>query len=245
MRDMLWLRQLLQDPHARRGALDMLPVAPGIAAWGLVTGVAMVKGGLSVPLALWMSLIVYAGSAQFVSLPLFAAGAPAWVVLAAAFCVNVRFLIYSAQWRIFFGHLPRPLRIGLVYFAADLNMVMFQRAYPRPVREPGQVPYYIGGMLLLWLCWQLPSIAGILLADWIPPAWGLGFAGTLVMLGLTYGLLTDRSSWAAALVAGSAAVAAYALPLKLNILVAIAAAVAAGLTMEQADRASRRLRGAE
>ncbi len=239
------LRPLLHDPDARRGALDMLPVAPGMAAWGLVTGVAMVKGGLSVPLALWMSLIVYAGSAQFVSLPLFAAGAPAWVVLAAAFCVNVRFLIYSAQWRIFFGHLPRPLAVALVYWAADLNMVMFQRAYPRPAREPGQVPYYIGGMVSLWLCWQLASIAGVFLADWIPPAWGLGFAGTLVMLGLTYGLLTDRSSWTAAIIAGTAAVATYALPLKLNILVAIAAAVAAGVMMEQADRASRRMRGAE
>jgi hypothetical protein len=63
------------------------------------------------------------------------------------------------------------------------------------------------------------------------------------MLGLTYGLMHDRSTWTAALVAGAAAVAAYALPLKLNIVVAIAAAVAAGFMMEQADRAARKLRG--
>ena len=35
----------------------------GVGAWGLVTGVAMVKAGMSVPLAIFMSLTVYAGSA--------------------------------------------------------------------------------------------------------------------------------------------------------------------------------------
>ena len=35
----------------REGARDMLPMATGIAAWGLVTGVTMVKSGLPVPVA--------------------------------------------------------------------------------------------------------------------------------------------------------------------------------------------------
>ncbi len=48
-----------------------------------------------------------------------------------------------------------------------------------------------------------------------------------------YSLLSDRASWAAALVSCAAAVATAALPLKLNVLVAIAAAVAAGLLMGQ------------
>ena len=240
---MMALRTLLHDPDVRRGARGMLPYAPGIAAWALVTGVAMVKAGLSVPLALLMTFTVYAGSAQLAALPLLSAGAPMWVIWAAAFCVNLRFLIYSAQWRVYFEHLPRGRRVLLGYFAADLNLIAFQQAYPTPRREPGQVGYFIGGVGCIWLIWQIPSIVGILLADVIPTHWGLGFAGTLAMLGLTYGLLSDRSTWTAAIVAGAAAVAAFALPLKLNIMVAIAAAVVSGLTMEQLERASRRLRG--
>ena len=46
-------------------------------------------------------------------------------------------------------------------------------------------------------------------------------------------MLTDRATWAAAGVAALTAVAAYALPLKLNIVVAIAAAVVAGLLVDQ------------
>ena len=237
-------RTLPHHPDFRRGARDMLEFVPGIAAWGLVTGVAMVKGGLSAPLAVFMSLAVYSGAAQLATLPLIVAGAPLWVVWAAAGCVNLRFVIYSAQWRLHFGHLPRAQRVALSYFAADLNLVAFQRAYPRAQREPGQVPYFVGGMLAIWLTWQIPSLIGIFLADTIPTQWGLGFAGTLAMLGLTYGLLAGRSTWTAALVAGLAAVAAFALPLKLNIMVAIAAAVAAGLLVEQAERAAQRLRGA-
>lgn len=237
------LRALIADPHFRRGGRDMLDYAPGIAAWGLVTGVAMAKSGLSMPLAILMSLTVYAGSAQLASLPLLAAGAPLGVIWGAALCVNLRFVIFSAQWRTHLGHLPRTRRLALAYLLADLNLIAFQRAWPKAQREPGQVRYIVGGVVTIWLVWQLPSMLGILLSEVIPTAWGLGFAGTLAMLGLTYGLMQDRSTWTAALVASAAAVAAFALPLKLNIVVAIAAAVAAGLLMEQAERARQHLIG--
>ena len=89
----------------------MLAPSLGIAAWGLVTGVAMVKSGLSLPVAVSMTVLVYAGSAQLAALPLIVAGAPLWVVFATAFCVNLRFVIYSAHWRKYFGHLPRRQRL--------------------------------------------------------------------------------------------------------------------------------------
>lgn len=212
----------------------MVGISLGLAAWGLVTGVAMVKSGLALPLAIFMSLVVFAGSAQLTALPLIAAGAPVWVIWAAAFCVNLRFLIFSVQWRPYFGHLPRARRAALTYFCADLNYVTFMRRYPEPRPEPGQVAYLLGGVSVNWTSWQLSSIAGMLLADRVPTAWGLGFAGTLALLGMTYSLLTDRYTWIAAAVAGSAAVAAYAMPLRLNIVVAIAAAVAVGVVMDHA-----------
>jgi predicted branched-subunit amino acid permease len=224
----------------------MVGVSPGIAAWGFVTGLAMVKGGLSPELAVAMSLLVYAGSAQLASLPLLAAGAPMGVIWAAAFCVNLRFVIYSAQWRSVFGHLPRSRRMALGFLAADLNLIMFQRAHPETLRageSPGdRIAYYLGGVAVLWSMWQVPSILGIVMANVVPTHWGLGFAGTLAMVGLALGLVNDRITAVAAIVAGAAAVASFALPLKLNILVAIAAAVAAGLVMHQADKAAERLR---
>ena len=220
---------LFRDPHFRRGARDMLAFGPALAAWGIVTGVAMTQSGLGVGLSVLMTLTVFAGTAQLAALPLFASGAPMWVIWASAFCVNLRFLIFSAEWRVHLGQLPRGRRIALGYFLADLNLLLFQKAWPSGVREPGQARYAIGGAAASWPVWQGSSLLGIFLASLVPTEWGLGFAGTLAMLGLAYSLLTDRVAWLAAIVSAAAAIAAYALPLKMNILVAIAAAVAVSL----------------
>ena len=210
----------------------MTGIALGIAAWGLVTGIAMVKSGLPLPLAITMSLFVFAGSAQLASLPLIAQGAPLWVIWATAFCVNLRFVIFSATWRPYFGSLPFRQRMTLAYFTADLNYVCFMRRFPAPGPMPAQLAYFWGGVAVNWTSWQLMSLLGILLADTIPTSWGIGFAGTLALLGLTGTLLVDRGTWLAAAVAGCAAVAAFALPFHLNIVVAIAAAVAVGILID-------------
>jgi predicted branched-subunit amino acid permease len=228
-------RQLHADPQFRRGCRDMLPLLPGVAAWGLVTGVAMAKSGLPVPLALLMTFAVYAGTSQLAALPLLAAAAPLWVVWLTGFIVNLRFVIYSAQWRWYFGHLPRRQRLALTFWAADLNYAVFLKAWPQPEPQPGQVPYFLGTVWVVWLGWQIPSVAGILLSDSVPAQWGLGFAGVLALLGLTCSLLTDRATWLCAGVAATAAVAAFALPYKLHVVVAVAAAVAAGIMIDGAD----------
>lgn len=210
----------------------MTGIALGLGAWGLVTGVAMVKTGLGIPLSVMMSLVVFAGSAQLASLPLIASGAPLWVVWATAACVNLRFVIFSASWRPYFAGLPLRQRLAYGYFTADLNYVMFMRRYPEPKPHPDQAPYFWGGVSVNWVTWQAMSMLGIALADTIPTQWGLGFAGTLALLGLTGSLLSDRATWIAAAVAACAAVAAFALPFKLNIVVAIAAAVAVGILLD-------------
>lgn len=222
-----------RHPEFRQGFLDLRSASLGIGAWGLVTGVAMVKSGLSVPLALAMTFLVFAGSAQLASLPLILHGAPLWLVWATAACVNLRFVIFSAGWRPYFGHRPFWQKAAHAYLAGDLNYVMFLRRFPDPTPGPGQWPYYWGGAVVNWMAWQGFSVLGIVLAHQIPGAWDLGFAGTLALLGLTGTLLVDRRTWVAAAVAGCAAVAAYGLPLKLHIVVAIAAAVAVGLVADR------------
>jgi len=230
----------VRSPHYRLGALDMAGLALGIAAWALVTGVAMVKTGMSVTMALIMSLTVFAGSAQLAVLPLMATGAPLWVIWLTATCVNLRFVIFSSLWRDYFGHLPRWHRILIGYLSGDVIFVGFLKRFPTTERQPGQLPYFWGAASVLWLAWQVASIAGIILADAVPLEWGLGFAGVLALLGILLAMLVDRASWLATITGCTAAVAAYALPLKLNILLAVAVAVTVGLATESMDRARRR-----
>ena len=210
----------------------MLGTAIGIGAWGLITGVAMGNSGLPLAVMVLMSLLVFAGSAQLAVLPLMSSGAPLWVVWATALCVNLRFVIFSAQWRAYFIGYPVGHRLRLAYLTADLNYVMFMRRFPVQQPAPEHLPYFWGGACTNWVAWQVPSLVGIFAADAVPVHWGIGFAGTLALLGLALSLLSDRATGVAGAVAGCAAVAAYALPFKLNIVVAIAAAVAMGLLMD-------------
>ena len=89
-----------------------------------------------------------------------------------------------------------------------------------------------GSGVTAWLTWVVASSIGVALAASVPAAWGLGFAGILALLGIMCSLAVSGLRIASAGIAGAAAVAAYALPLKLNIVVAIAAAVAFGLLAE-------------
>jgi predicted branched-subunit amino acid permease len=201
-----------------------------------MTGVAMMNSGLSTYEALLMSVIVFAGSSQLAAIPLLTAGAPMWVILATACCVNLRFVVFSAHLRPYVMHLPLWQRLTTGYLTADLSYVLFVRRYPQPGTSAaqllGQQAYLAGNCGVNWLAWVGCSLLGVALANFVPLSWGLGFAGILALLGILCSLASSPLRVVSAGVAGAAAVAAYALPLKLNILVAIAAAVALCLLAE-------------
>jgi predicted branched-subunit amino acid permease len=232
------MKTLLRHPEFRVGMQEMSAVGLGLAAWGLMTGVAMAKSGMSNVEVVLMAMFVFAGSSQLAALPLIAGGAPMWVVLATAFCVNLRFVVFSAHVRPYLMHLGFWRRIGLGYFMADMNYALLTQRFPQPGTDPAtrvaQEAYILGGGVMAWISWVLPSLLGIALANSIPVAWGLGFAGILALAGITCSMVSSPLRAVAVGVAGTAAVAAFALPFKLNILAAIAAAVAACLMLQKA-----------
>ena len=219
----------------------MLAFGPGLAAWGLVTGVAMTQSGLGVGLSILMSLTVYAGSAQLASLPLLASGAPMWVIWASAFCVNLRFVIFSSQWRVHLGHLPRRRRLVLGYLLADLNLVVFQKAWPdRDVHQTGQAATPPAARPRCGRCGRFRRSPASCCRPSCRSAGASASPARCRCSASPIRCSTTARAWVAAIVSAAAAVAAFALPLKLNILVAIAAAVAASLVMAKAGRPAER-----
>lgn len=234
----LWDAQLWRHPACRQGMKDMLAVTPGVLAWGMVTGVAMVKAGMPTSVALLMALTVFAASAQLASVPLMLLGAPIWVVWVTAWCVNLRFVIFSVQMRRFMMALPLRWRLTAGYLTADITYVFMQQKYgqspPVDRDHPEPLAYFVGLVAVNWTAWNVAAALGVVFAEVIPTNWGMGFAGTLALVGLLVTLVRDRFTGISAALAGTAAVAAFGLPFKLHIIVAVAAAVAAGLLMEQA-----------
>ncbi len=220
----------LRHPAFWQGVRDISGLSVGIAAWGLMTGVAMTQAHISSAAALFMGVWVFAGSSMLAAIPLLAQQAPVWVILATGFCVNLRFVVFSAHLRPYLMHWPRLQRMALAYLTADLSYVQFVRRFPHPPQQAQeqieQRAYLLGNTGLNWLSWTVANCLGVLLAQWVPVDWGLGFAGMCALTGLTISLAQDGMKSLSAGLAGAAAVASAALPLKLNILLGIAVAVA-------------------
>jgi predicted branched-subunit amino acid permease len=236
---MFWQRRLQQHPEFRVGADHYAQQALGQVAWGLMTG--MVKSGMSVFESVAMTLLVYAGSSQLAAIPLLAVAAPAWVILATGFCVNLRFVVFSLHLRPYVMHLARGTRMAVGYFTTDITYVLFTKRYHTPAttddERTAQEAYMAGACFLNWAVWMVSSLVGVALANIIPPEWGLGFAGILCLLGIQCSLASSRLRVLSAVVAGVTAVYAFAFPLKLNIVTAIAMAVLVSMLAEHAKPA--------
>jgi len=197
----------------------------------MISGVAMVKGGLAVPWAIMMSLLVYAGSAQLAALPLIVAGAPLWVIVATGLITNLRFVIYSAALRPHFVELSWRKRAALGFFMTDFTFTRFMRSAQEsslPVRTDA---WFAGVCSSNWITWQLSAITGIIGASYVPTEWGLEFTGTLALVALVGPSLTVRPAIVGAAAAAVVALVAYPLPFKLGLFCgAIAGIVAATLT---------------
>ncbi len=217
------------------------PALIATGAWAMVTGMATVRMGLDLPHALAMSAFVYAGSAQLASLPLIAAGAPIWVILLTASIVNLRFVIFSAGLQPYFKHLSLAKRLLLGYLTSDFGYLLAMRRWIEPegaAQNPTERSWFFLGLAVAnWATWQSMSVLGILLADRVPATWGMEFIGVLALITLVVPSVSDAPSAVGVVVAAATAIVAHPLPMKLSVLVAVLAGVAAAIGTEIAREA--------
>lgn len=223
----------VEEASWREGLKEGMPTLFGIGAWGLVVGIAMVKTGLTVPQALAMTLLVFAGSAQLASLPLILAGAPIWVIFLTATVVNLRFVIFSALLAPHFSHLPWKQRFALGYVAGDMTVALFLQRYPSEDWQAGKLSYLKGLLYPNWAAWQVGSIAGIFLGSAVPPEWELGFAGTLAIVCIMVPLIAGRAAAVGVAVASVVAVVAFNMPYKLGLLAAVVAGMVSAMAVDE------------
>jgi predicted branched-subunit amino acid permease len=133
-------------------------------------------------------------------------------------------------------HQPLRERLFRGYLCADLSYMLFVKRFDNPPTNDEerreQSAFLFGNSCCNWFNWSMPSILGIALAQVVPQRWGLAFAGTLALIGIMASLATSGLRVFAACVGAAVAIAAFALPLRLNIVLAIVTAVLAALLIE-------------
>ncbi|MGL4573554.1 MAG: AzlC family ABC transporter permease [Burkholderiaceae bacterium] len=220
------------------GVRTMLPAGIAIGSWGLVTGVAMAKSGIPVDYAIALSLVVYAGSAQLATLPLIIAGAPMPVIWLTALMVNLRFVIFSAALRPYFSNIRLRQRLFAGYVTGDVGFALFMQRFGTATEKGTgeQRGYLYGGAVTNWVAWQVSSITGILLAALVPTEWGLGLAAVLALLAVLIPMLATMPAVVGVATASALSLVFAGLPLKLGLVISIAAGVCIAVLLEPRDR---------
>jgi len=224
------------------GARDTFPMMVGAAPFGVIFGTLVTAG----PLAWWhgelMSLIVFAGSAQFIAIGLLAGGAGALVVIATTLIVNLRHLLYSATLAPYVAHLPLRWRATLGALMTD---EVFAVAYARYRHtRPGEMGphYFLGSGVAMYVNWQIWTVVGLLFGAAFPglQALGLDFATAATFIAIVVPQLAAFRYLAAAATAGVIAQLCHALPYKLNLLAAVVAGVTVGVALSLRDHVRAR-----
>ena len=213
-----------------------LPILLGVIPFGLIYGVLALDAGIPPAPALAMSSIVFAGSSQFIGAQLVHSGALGVVIVATAFVVNLRHMLYSMSLATRLRHLRPRWKWLLAYLLTDeayaVTIVYYNRTEADPARHARRHWYYFGAGITLWATWQTSTVVGILSRRLIPDSWSLDFTLPLTFIALVVPGLKDRPSLAAAVSAGLVAVAASALPYKLGLMAAALTGIVIGLWME-------------
>jgi 4-azaleucine resistance transporter AzlC len=215
------------------GGRDTVPMMVGAAPFGVIYGTL----GASGPLHAWyvelMSLVVFAGSAQFIALGLIAGNASFAVVWGTTLVVNLRHILYSATLAPYVAHLPARWRWTLGAMMCDeVFAVSYAHYRQRPPGETG--PYYFfGSGVSMYLNWQVWTMAGLLFGSAFPglQSKGLDFAMVATFIAIVVPQLVALRFVAAALAAGALSFAWNGWPYKLGLLAAVVAGVGVGMLL--------------
>ncbi|PZN04456.1 branched-chain amino acid ABC transporter permease [Thermaerobacter sp. FW80] len=175
-----------------RGLWAGLPIVAGYLPIGLAFGVVAVQAGLTPAEALAMSLVVFAGSAQFAAAGMVAAGAAPAALVATTFLINLRHVLFGAALAPRLGE-RRWGRLAVAAFG--LTDEVFAVAQATLDRVPRPWPYLMGLEVAAYGSWCAASWLGAAIGGALEGlgAWGLDYALPAMFLALIALQLGDRA----------------------------------------------------
>lgn len=178
-----------------QGVKDCVPTLLGYLSIGFAAGVVQKTAGLSVLEITLMSLLLYAGSGQFIAAGLIAANHPISAIIFTIFFVNLRHLLLSAALSPYFRHLS-PWKNMLI--GTHLTDETFGVAINKlPGKERASFYWMLGLNITAYLNWLIANIAGAYFGQWIPnpEAYGLDFALPAMFIGLLILQMLSRKEY--------------------------------------------------
>lgn len=179
----------------RSGVKDVIPTVFGYIGVGLAMGIVANTSHLSVWAVLLMSLIVYAGSAQFIIVSMLLAGSPISAIVLSTFLINSRMILMSMSVAQYFKKDSLLQNVGLGSLLTDETFALSMNKLNQTDQQ--LKPHWLhAANLVAFLVWAAATVVGCLLGNLIsdPDQFGLDFAVVGMFIGLLYlQIITDRS----------------------------------------------------
>ena len=202
------------------------PICLGYVPIGLAFGVLAQKAGLG-PLQIGlMSLIVFAGSSQFIAISMFASGAAAISIILTTFAVNLRHLLMSSSLSVY---LKKTRQQVLMLFAYGVTDESFAVNYSRLLQGNWSMVSALTVNHAANFTWFCCTVLGGIVGQFIPErAFGIDYALIAMFICL---LVMQVRGWLyviTAIVAGLLAVG-FALYIEGNFYIVMASMLAAAI----------------
>ncbi|ENQ3108080.1 AzlC family ABC transporter permease [Bacillus cereus] len=167
-----------------QGVKDCLPTVLGYLSIGVASGVIEKTAGFSLTEIAMISLLIYAGSAQFIMAGMFVAGAPATTIIFTVFFVNLRHFLMSAALA---PYLKKVSVWKNIVIGSQLTDETFGVAAQHVTgKQYISEKWMLGLNLTGYLNWVIANVIGGILGDWIPDphAYGMDYAIPAMFIGL-------------------------------------------------------------
>lgn len=182
------------DATFMQGVRDCVPTLLGYLSIGFAAGVIEMTAGLSFAETALLSLVLYAGSAQFIAAGMLASNGSAVAIIFTIFFVNLRHLLLSAAVSPYFRHLT-PFKN--MWIGSLLTDESFGVAMTRAIGRTTLSERWMHGLnITAYLNWFAANMAGAYFGRWItdPDRLGLDYALPAMFIGLIVLQLVHRKS---------------------------------------------------
>ncbi|MBH9985506.1 AzlC family ABC transporter permease [Lactobacillus sp. M0403] len=178
----------MDDSLTKRAAVvDTLPTVFGYLGIATAFGVIARASGFSTITVILMSVIIYAGSAQFTTVSMLAAGSPIASIVFATFMVNSRMILMSTTVAPYFkkDSLGKGMLIGTLLTDESFALAMNKLNYTNGKMN---FSWFNTENIISYSTWVIATMIGALLGNFIedPKKLGLDFANVAMFIGLLY-----------------------------------------------------------
>lgn len=181
----------------RGGIRETSAVGLGLVPLGLAFGLLMVQSGYAWWWTPIFSIVIYAGSMEYLAIGLIAAGVGPFSALLTGFMVNFRHIFYGLT----FPRHSISSRAGRAYSTYALTDESYAIASARP---PGKISgtRTLTIQIVCQMLWVIPGIIGAVVGQVLPDGLkGMEFALTALFVVLAWEAFTNNKDWSLPLTA--------------------------------------------